>query len=91
MNQPDLNEKGDQKGEKSNQSDNDHIDKNEHLDDQNDELESEKKTDNKNLNYDKTDKQLQAEAILEALKDNDKINQRRKISGKKSFKLLKDW
>ncbi len=91
LNQPDLNEKGDQKGEKSNQSDNDHIDKNEHLDDQNDELESEKKTDNKNLNYDKTDKQLQAEAILEALKDNDKINQRRKISGRKSFKLLKDW
>ena len=51
-----------------------------------------KKSDkNKNPNFDKTDKQLQAEAILEALKDNEKINQRRKISGKKSLKLSKDW
>ena len=91
LNPSELNEGEDQKGEKSNQADNSPIDKDEYPVDQIDELESEKKTDNKNLNYDKTDKQLQAEAILEALKDNDKINQRRKISGKKSFKLLKDW
>ena len=91
LNPSELNEGEDQKGEKSNQADNSPIDKDEYPVDQIDELESEKKTNNKNLNYDKTDKQLQAEAILEALKDNDKINQRRKISGKKSFKLLKDW
>lgn len=39
----------------------------------------------------KTDKQLQAEAILNALKDQEKINQKRQISKAKSKKLEKDW
>lgn len=39
----------------------------------------------------KTDKQVQAEAILNALKDQEKINQKRQIAKAKSRKLEKDW
>jgi Ca-activated chloride channel family protein len=39
----------------------------------------------------KTDKQLQAEAILNALKDQEKINQKRQIAKAKSRKQEKDW
>ncbi len=42
-------------------------------------------------NEPKTDKQLQAEAILNALKDQEKINQKRQIAKAKSRKLEKDW
>ena len=42
-------------------------------------------------NEPKTDKQLQAEAILNALKDQEKINQKRQIAKVKSTKLEKDW
>lgn len=38
-----------------------------------------------------TDKQMQAEAILNALKDQEKINQKRQIAKSKSRKLEKDW
>ena len=40
---------------------------------------------------DKTDKQLQAEAILDALKGKEKINQKIKIKKSKSTKMVKDW
>ena len=39
----------------------------------------------------KSDKQIQAEAILNALKDQEKINQKRQISKSKSRKMEKDW
>ena len=39
----------------------------------------------------KTDKQMQAEAILNALKDQEKINQKRQIAKSKSRKLERDW
>ena len=39
----------------------------------------------------KSDKQMQAEAILNALKDQEKINQKRQISKSKSRKMEKDW
>ena len=39
----------------------------------------------------KTDKQMQSEAILNALKDQEKINQKRQIAKSKSRKLEKDW
>tara|TARA_B100001250_G_scaffold410023_1_gene435626 strand:+ start:786 stop:1529 length:744 start_codon:yes stop_codon:yes gene_type:complete len=39
----------------------------------------------------KTDKQMQADAILNALKDQEKINQKRQIAKSKSRKLEKDW
>jgi len=38
-----------------------------------------------------TDKQMQADAILNALKDQEKINQKRQIAKSKSRKLEKDW
>ena len=52
--------------------------------------EAAKKTQDKE-NEPKTDKQIQAEAILNALKDQEKINQKRQISKSKSKKLEKDW
>ena len=39
----------------------------------------------------KSDRQVQAEAILNALKNNDKINQKQRISRSKMLKLEKDW
>ncbi|MCH2293254.1 MAG: tetratricopeptide repeat protein, partial [SAR324 cluster bacterium] len=39
----------------------------------------------------KSDKQMQAEAILNALKAQEKINQKRQISKSKSRKMEKDW
>ena len=39
----------------------------------------------------KSDRQLNAEAILNALKDNEKINQKQKIARSKVLKLEKDW
>ena len=39
----------------------------------------------------KSDKQMQADAILNALKDKEKINQKRQIAKAKSRKLEKDW
>lgn len=39
----------------------------------------------------KSDKQMQAEAILNALKDQEKINQKRQIAKSKSRKMEKDW
>ena len=39
----------------------------------------------------KTDKQIQAEAILNALKDQEKINQKRQIAKTKFQKMEKDW
>jgi Ca-activated chloride channel family protein len=39
----------------------------------------------------KTDKQIQAEAILNALKDQEKINQKRQIARTKFQKMEKDW
>ena len=51
--------------------------------------ESNQKVDHKKL--EKTDKQLQAEAILDALKGKEKINQKIKIKKSKSTKMVKDW
>ena len=39
----------------------------------------------------KSDRQLNAEAILNALKDNEKINQKQQIARSKRLKLEKDW
>ena len=39
----------------------------------------------------KSDRQLNAEAILNALKDNEKINQKQQIARSKVLKLEKDW
>ena len=42
-------------------------------------------------NKNKSDELMQAEAILNALKDQEKINQKQKILKTKSFKFDKDW
>ena len=42
-------------------------------------------------NENKSDELMQAEAILNALKDQEKINQKQKILKTKSFKFDKDW
>ena len=47
--------------------------------------------DKKNNRDDKTDEQIQAEAILNALKDQEKINQKRQIKKASSRKMEKDW
>ena len=39
----------------------------------------------------KSDQLMQAEAILNALKDQEKFNQKQKISKTKSLKFDKDW
>ena len=39
----------------------------------------------------KSDDRVQAEAILNALKDKEQINQKRQISRAKTRKLEKDW
>ena len=39
----------------------------------------------------KSDRQVQAEAILNALKDKEKINQKQQITRSKMFRLEKDW
>ena len=42
-------------------------------------------------NENKSDDLMQMEAILNALKDQEKINQKQKILKTKSFKFDKDW
>ena len=42
-------------------------------------------------NENKSDELMQAETILNALKDQEKINQKQKILKTKSFKFDKDW
>ena len=42
-------------------------------------------------NENKSDDLMQVEAILNALKDQEKINQKQKILKAKSFKFDKDW
>ena len=55
------------------------------------ESESDKEKEKQDDSTVKSDKQMQAEAILNALKDQEKINQKRQISKAKSRKLEKDW
>ena len=47
--------------------------------------------DQKESDEQKTDQQIQAEAILNALKDQEKINQKRQIKTARSRKMVKDW
>ena len=54
---------------------------------QQDQQQSDKKEDDEQ----KTDQQIQAEAILNALKDQEKINQKRQIKKARSRKMEKDW
>ncbi len=79
---------------KENQQDQNQQDQNQQ--DQNQQDQSQKDQDQqakdkKNNRDDKTDEKIQAEAILNALKDQEKINQKRQIKKASSRKMEKDW
>ena len=58
---------------------------------QNQEQQDQEQKDKKENDGQKTDQQIQAEAILNALKDQEKINQKRQIKKARSRKMEKDW
>ena len=58
---------------------------------QNQEQQNQDQKDKKEDDEQKTDQQIQAEAILNALKDQEKINQKRQIKKARSRKMEKDW
>ena len=58
---------------------------------QNQEQQDQGQKDKKENDGQKTDQQIQAEAILNALKDQEKINQKRQIKKARSRKMEKDW
>ena len=49
------------------------------------------KVDKKNQNTSKNNRKIQAEAILDALKSEERVNQIRQIKSSKSKTLEKDW
>ena len=58
---------------------------------QDQEQQNQEQRDKKEDDEQKTDQQIQAEAILNALKDQEKINQKRQIKKARSRKMEKDW
>ena len=58
---------------------------------QDQEQQNQEQRDKKEDDDQKTDQQIQAEAILNALKDQEKINQKRQIKKARSRKMEKDW
>ena len=58
---------------------------------QDQEQQDQEQRDKKEDDEQKTDQQIQAEAILNALKDQEKINQKRQIKKARSRKMEKDW
>ena len=58
---------------------------------QDQEQQNQEQKDKKEDDGQKTDQQIQAEAILNALKDQEKINQKRQIKKARSRKMEKDW
>ena len=74
---------------KENQQDQNQQDQNQQ--DQNQQDQNQQGQDKKSSRDDKTDEQIQAEAILNALKDQEKINQKRQIKKASSRKMEKDW
>ena len=58
---------------------------------QDQEQQDQEQKDKKEDDGQKTDQQIQAEAILNALKDQEKINQKRQIKKARSRKMEKDW
>ena len=58
---------------------------------QDQEQQDQEQKDKKEDDEQKTDQQIQAEAILNALKDQEKINQKRQIKKARSRKMEKDW
>ena len=88
QNQQDQNQQ-DQNQQDQNQQDQKQQDQNQQ--DQSQKDQDQQTQDKKNNRDDKTDEQIQAEAILNALKDQEKINQKRQIKKASSRKMEKDW
>ena len=87
-NQQDQNQQ-DQNQQDQNQQDQNQQDQNQQ--DQSQKDQDQQAQNKKNNRDDKTDEQIQAEAILNALKDQEKINQKRQIKKASSRKMEKDW
>jgi len=83
------NQQSDQQDEQENQ-DNQNQSSSEDQQDQQEQQDQQQQSE-QGKEEEKSDKQVQAEAILNALKDQEKINQKRQIAKAKSRKLEKDW
>ena len=96
----DENQNNDQSSERNESENSDEEDENDELTEQNKKDQEESKGDKQdesdqniqdNEGENKSDELMQAEAILNALKDQEKINQKQKILKTKSLKFDKDW
>ena len=99
-NQKDENQSNEQNSERNENENSEKEDENNELADQNKKEQEESKGDEQdevdknipdNEGENKSDELMQAEAILNALKDQEKINQKQKILKTKSLKFDKDW
>ena len=99
-NQKDENQSNDQSSERNESENSEKKDENDELTEQNKKDQEESKGDKQdesdqniqdNEGENKSDELMQAEAILNALKDQEKINQKQKILKTKSLKFDKDW
>ena len=80
--------------ENSNKDNKNNMEENNSSDQDQSQKQAESQPEEKNAsqqNENKSDELMQAEAILNALKDQEKINQKQKILKTKSFKFDKDW
>ena len=100
QNQKDENQSNEQNSERNENENSEKEDENNELAEQNKKEQEESKGDKQdeadqnipdNEGENKSDELMQAEAILNALKDQEKINQKQKILKTKSFKFDKDW
>ena len=100
QNQKDENQSNEQDSERNENENSEKEDENNKLADQNKKEQEESKEDKQdeadqnipdNDGGNKSDELMQAEAILNALKDQEKINQKQKILKTKSLKFDKDW
>tara|TARA_Y100000588_G_scaffold65111_1_gene64957 strand:+ start:141 stop:866 length:726 start_codon:yes stop_codon:yes gene_type:complete len=99
-NQKDENQSNEQNSERNENENSEKEDENNELAEQNKKEQEESKGDKQdetsqnnpgNEGENKSDELMQAEAILNALKDQEKINQKQKILKTKSLKFDKDW
>ena len=99
-NQKDENQSNEQNSERNENENSEKEDENNELAEQNKKEQEESKGDKQdeadqnisdNDGENKSDELMQAEAILNALKDQEKINQKQKILKTKSLKFDKDW
>ena len=100
QNQKDENQSNEQSSERNENENSEKEDENNELAEQNEKEQEESKGDKQdeadqnipdNEGENKSDELMQAEAILNALKDQEKINQKQKILKTKSLKFDKDW